>query len=99
MNIQERVREILEAEAAAIRAVEVDDTFEAAIAALQACKGKIIATGMGKAGLVARKFAAILSSTGSPAVFIQPAEAAHGDLGLVAPGDGILPDEAQAGDR
>lgn len=86
----DRMRAILEAEAAAIRAVEIDESFALAIGALEGCRGKIIATGMGKAGFVARKFAAVLCSTGTPAVYIHPGEAAHGDLGLIGPGDCIL---------
>ena len=85
-----RIREILDAEAEAIRAVRVDGAFERALDALVACPGKVIATGMGKAGFVAHKFAAILSSTATPAFFLHPAEAAHGDLGMVAAGDCIV---------
>ncbi len=89
-DVQAKVRHVLEREAAAIRAIRVDATYEAAIEALHACAGKIVTTGMGKAGFLARKFAATLSSTGTPAVFIHPAEAAHGDLGLIAQGDCIV---------
>jgi len=88
--VENRIREILAAEAEAIRAVAVDATYGAALDLLQNARGKIVATGMGKAGFVARKFAAILSSTASPAIFIHPAEAAHGDLGMVAEGDCIV---------
>lgn len=88
--VEARIREILVAEADAIRAVQVDETYGAALELLQKAPGKIVATGMGKAGFVARKFAAILSSTASPAIFIHPAEAAHGDLGMVAEGDCIV---------
>ncbi|HEV2674869.1 MAG TPA: SIS domain-containing protein [Aliidongia sp.] len=89
-DVQAKVRSVLDREAAAIRAIRVDATYEAAIDALRLCRGKIVATGMGKAGFLARKFAATLSSTGTPAVFIHPAEAAHGDLGLIAEGDCIV---------
>lgn len=89
-DVQAKVRYVLEREAAAIRAIRVDATYEAAIDALRLCGGKIVTTGMGKAGFLARKFAATLSSTGTPAVFIHPAEAAHGDLGLIAEGDCIV---------
>jgi arabinose-5-phosphate isomerase len=85
-----RIREILAAEADAIRAVKVDETYDAALTLLERCPGKVVATGMGKAGFVARKFAAILSSTASPAIFLHPAEAAHGDLGMLAEGDCIV---------
>ncbi len=89
-EIQVRIGGILRAEAESILAVPVTAAYEDALDALMACSGKVLASGMGKAGLIARKFAAILSSTGTPAVFIHPAEAAHGDLGLVAPGDCIV---------
>ena len=89
-DVQAKVRFVLEQEAAAIRAIRVDDTYDAAIEALRRCTGKVVTTGMGKAGFLARKFAATLSSTGTPAVFIHPAEAAHGDLGLIAEGDCIV---------
>ena len=90
LDVQAKVRYVLEREAAAIRAIRVDATYEAAIDALRLCAGKIVTTGMGKAGFLARKLAATLSSTGTPAVFIHPAEAAHGDLGLIAEGDCIV---------
>ena len=89
-DIQEKIRNILDREAAAIAAVAVDASYERAVEALLRCNGKVVATGIGKAGLVARKFAAILCSTGTPAVFMHPAEAAHGDLGLIAEGDCIV---------
>jgi arabinose-5-phosphate isomerase len=90
VDIQSKIKAILVAEAAAISAIAVDRTFEQAIALLEATPGKIVATGMGKAGYVAHKFAATLSSTGTPAVFVHPGEAAHGDLGLIAAGDCIV---------
>jgi arabinose-5-phosphate isomerase len=90
VDIEKQIRAILKAEAAAITAVEVDGSFGQAIALLETCAGKVATTGMGKAGYVAHKFAATLSSTGTPAVFVHPGEAAHGDLGLIAPGDCIV---------
>jgi arabinose-5-phosphate isomerase len=89
-DVQAKVRHVLAREAAAILAIRVDATYEAAIEALRSCTGKVVTTGMGKAGFLARKFAATLSSTGTPAVFIHPAEAAHGDLGLIDQGDCIV---------
>ena len=86
-DVQERARQILRAEAAAIAAVEVNSAFDAAIEAIEPCRGKVIVTGMGKAGFSANRFAAVLCSTGTPAVFVHPGEAAHGDLGVVGPGD------------
>lgn len=90
MNIQQRVSEIFEAEAAAIRAIRIDETYDEAVEILQSCAGKVLTTGMGKAGHVARKFAGTLSSTGTPTVFIHPAEAAHGDLGMIANNDCLV---------
>lgn len=89
-DIQERIYEILAAEASAILAVKVTAEFEQAVVAMRNSSRKILTTGMGKAGLVARKFASTLCSTGTPAVFIQPGEAAHGDLGLIEPNDSIV---------
>lgn len=90
MDIQKRISEILVAEAAAISAIPVNDEFERAINALHACTGKVLTTGMGKAGHIARKFAATLCSTGTPATYVHPGEAAHGDLGLVGKDDCIV---------
>ena len=90
LDIKERMQAVLQAEAAAINAIELDDTFVRAVEIMLACKGKIVTTGMGKAGYLAHKFAATLCSTATSAVFIHPAEAAHGDLGLVAANDVML---------
>jgi arabinose-5-phosphate isomerase len=90
LDIQKRIKAILTAEATAIAAVAVDQTFAKAIDLLAACTGKVVATGMGKAGYIAHKFSATLCSTGTPAVFVHPGEAAHGDLGLIAGGDCIV---------
>jgi arabinose-5-phosphate isomerase len=67
--------------------------FERAVALLLQCgesRGRIVVTGMGKSGIIAQKIAATLSSTGSPALFLHPAEAVHGDIGMLAPGDVVL---------
>lgn len=90
MNIQERMRAVLDAEAAAISAVRIDDHYEQAVNVLKACKGKVVTTGIGKAGHIAHKFAATLCSTATPAVFLHPAEAAHGDLGLLSRDDVMI---------
>lgn len=87
MTIESRIAEILAAEAAAIAKVPVTPAFGDAVRLLEGCKGKVLTTGMGKAGHVARKMAATLCSTALPAAFLHPGEALHGDLGLVAPGD------------
>jgi arabinose-5-phosphate isomerase len=90
MDIQQRVGEVLAAEAAAIAAVRVTPAFEQAIVALRDSTGKVLTTGMGKAGHVARKFASTLCSTGTPASYVHPGESAHGDLGLIGPDDCIV---------
>jgi arabinose-5-phosphate isomerase len=64
--------------------------FPGAVAAMLACRGRVIVMGMGKSGHVGRKIAATLASTGTPAFFVHPAEASHGDLGMVQPGDVVL---------
>lgn len=81
---------VLRAEAEAINAVDVSQDFVTAVEVMQACEGKILTTGIGKAGHIAKKFAATLCSTATPADFIHPAEAAHGDLGLVGPNDVMI---------
>ena len=90
MNITESITRVLEAEAQAISRVPVGPEFERAIDALFGCTGKVLTTGMGKAGHIARKFAATLCSTGTPAIYIHPGEAAHGDLGVVSGKDCIV---------
>lgn len=90
MDIQSRIAGILAAEAAAIAAVRVTPAFEQAVLALRDSKGKVLTTGMGKAGHVARKFASTLCSTGTPATYVHPGESAHGDLGLIERNDCIV---------
>jgi arabinose-5-phosphate isomerase len=85
-----RARTILEAEAEAIRAIELDENFLRAVQMLKNCKGKVITTGMGKVGIIANKLATTLSSTGTPACFLHPGDAAHGDLGLVRSHDVMI---------
>ena len=88
----ETARKVLEIEASAIRNLirRLDSTFENAVELLSQCAGRVVTTGMGKSGIVCRKIAATLSSTGSPALFLHPAEAVHGDLGMLARGDVVL---------
>ncbi len=83
MNVRERIEAVIEAEAKAIQSVQVTEDFIKAVEVLKDCKGKVLTTGIGKAGHIANKFAATLCSTGTPAVFLHAAEAAHGDLGIV----------------
>lgn len=83
---------MLDIEARAIRAAaeRMDESFARAVELLAGCAGKIVVTGMGKSGLICRKIAATLASTGSPASFLHAAEAVHGDFGLVGKGDVVL---------
>jgi arabinose-5-phosphate isomerase len=85
-------REVLRTEAEAIRGLEakLDERFLRALDALEHCQGRIVATGMGKSGIIARKIAATFASTGSPSLFLHPAEAIHGDLGMLAAGDVVV---------
>src|SRR5580700_9427792 len=64
--------------------------FDRAVELMFRCKGRVVVTGMGKSGLIARKIAATLSSTGSPALYLHPVEAVHGDLGMIVRGDVVL---------
>lgn len=90
MDVLDRARKILNAEADAIRDIPLDAHFGRALDILYACKGKIVTTGMGKAGNIALKMAGTLCSTGSPACFLHPGESAHGDLGLLDKKDVIV---------
>ena len=90
MDIKERMQSVLKAEAEAISAINIDDDYVSAVEVMMSCKGKILTTGIGKAGHIAKKFAATLCSTATPADFIHPAEAAHGDLGLVGANDVMI---------
>jgi arabinose-5-phosphate isomerase len=85
-------REVVRIEAAAVAALEgrIGAPFLRAVETLAACRGKVIVSGVGKSGLLAHKLAATLTSTGTPAVFLHPADALHGDAGLFAPGDVAL---------
>jgi len=85
-------RSVLQTEAAAILALvdRLDERFERAVRMLRECRGRVIVTGMGKSGIICRKIAATLSSTGTPALFLHPAEAIHGDLGVLQADDVIV---------
>jgi arabinose-5-phosphate isomerase len=80
----------VEADALTAQAAGLDAAFATAVDLLAAAKGRIVCTGMGKSGHVARKIAATFASTGSPAFFVHPAEASHGDLGMIGPDDVIV---------
>ncbi len=88
----ETAKRVLKIEAQAIQDVlaRLDTTFEKAVDLLFACKGRVVLTGMGKSGLVARKISATFSSTGTPSFFLHPGEALHGDLGMLARGDTLI---------
>lgn len=90
--IIEQARQVLTIEAAAIEALipRINGQFTAAVMMILACKGRVIVTGMGKSGLVGKKIAATLASTGTPSFFLHPAEGIHGDLGMVTADDIVL---------
>ncbi len=80
----------IESEALATMADAIDEEFFSAVECIFSSTGKLIVTGMGKSGHVGRKIAATLSSTGTPSLFLHPAEACHGDLGVISPNDVVL---------
>lgn len=80
----------IEEQAIAALAERLDNHFDRACELLLACQGRVVVTGMGKSGHIAGKIAATLASTGTPAFFVHPGEASHGDLGMVTPGDVVL---------
>ena len=90
MDVLQRIQHVLNAESSAIRSIEVSSEYESAVNMLRNCSGKVVTTGMGKAGIIAHKLAATLCSTGTPAVYLHPGEAAHGDLGVLSSGDCIV---------
>jgi len=85
-------RKVLETEAAAVLALvsRLDERFDRAVDLLFHCKGRVILTGMGKSGIICQKIAATLASTGTPAFFLHPAEALHGDLGVIQSDDVVV---------
>ena len=91
-DVRALAERVLRLEADAILGVipKLDERFDKAVALLHACAGRVIVSGMGKSGLVGRKIAATLASTGTPAFFLHPAEGVHGDIGMVARGDVVL---------
>jgi len=91
-DLRRLAERVLRIEADAILGLigKLDESFERAVELLRGCGGRVIVTGMGKSGLIGRKIAATLASTGTPAHFLHPAEGVHGDLGMVARGDVVL---------
>ena len=89
---RDTARRVLEIEAEAIRELipRLDESFDRAVQTLMECGGRVVATGMGKSGIIAQKISATLSSTGTPSLFLHPAEATHGDLGRIVKGDVLL---------
>jgi arabinose-5-phosphate isomerase len=85
-------RKVLQTEAAAVLALadRLDARFAEAVSLIVRCKGRVIVTGMGKSGIICRKIAATLASTGTPAFFLHPAEAVHGDLGVIQQDDVVI---------
>jgi arabinose-5-phosphate isomerase len=85
-------KKVLETEAAAILALieRLDERFDAAVQLLRHCRGRVILTGMGKSGIICRKIAATLTSTGTASFFLHPAEAIHGDLGVIQADDVVV---------
>jgi arabinose-5-phosphate isomerase len=89
---RETARKVLELEAQAIQGLvaRLDATFDRAVDILFSCGGRVVVTGMGKSGLIGQKISATLASTGTPSLFLHPAEAIHGDLGRIVKGDVLL---------
>jgi arabinose-5-phosphate isomerase len=92
MELRKYAAEVIKQEAAEVSAMadRLDENFEKAVALIQSCMGRIIVSGLGKSGIVARKIAATFNSTGISSFFLHPAEAVHGDLGLMRPDDILL---------
>ena len=91
-DLIDQAKNILRIEAEAVSALinRIDEAFAEAVDIMSLCTGKIVVTGMGKSGLIGKKIAATLASTGSPALFLNPAEGSHGDVGMVSKGDVVL---------
>ncbi len=92
MKPRDIARQVLDLEARAIRDLvpRLDEGFDRAVDRLHACRGRVVVTGMGKSGLIGVKVASTLNSTGTPSLFLHPAEAVHGDIGVVVAGDVVM---------
>ncbi|MCB0325565.1 MAG: SIS domain-containing protein [Bdellovibrionales bacterium] len=88
--MRERAKQILLAEADAIRNVPINEHFERAVQLFLGCHGKVITFGIGKAGYIAKKAASTFSTTGTPAIFLHPGDASHGDVGVIGTQDVAL---------
>jgi arabinose-5-phosphate isomerase len=91
-DILDAARKVLRIEAEAVQALNdrINGEFVKAVEMILACTGRVVVTGMGKSGLICQKIAATMASTGTPALFLHPAEGVHGDLGMVARGDVVI---------
>lgn len=87
-----KAKEVIRIESDAVAAMErmINSSFQHAVDMLYACKGRVIITGMGKSGIIARKIVATMNSTGTPAIFLHPSDAVHGDLGMVRSDDVVI---------
>ncbi|RJQ56441.1 MAG: KpsF/GutQ family sugar-phosphate isomerase [Nitrospiraceae bacterium] len=92
MDIINQAKNILKIESDAVSALveRIDESFIKAIDIMHSCHGKVVVTGMGKSGIIGKKIAATLASTGTPAFYLNPAEGSHGDVGVVSKGDVVL---------
>ncbi len=90
--MKEQAKRVLRIESEAVSALidRIDASFEKAVTMILECEGRVVVTGMGKSGLIGKKIAATLASTGTPALFLHPAEGIHGDLGMVTRGDTVI---------
>ncbi len=91
-NFKQQALQVLtiEAQAVADLAAKIDDRFDTACELILACEGRVVVTGMGKSGHIGGKIAATLASTGTPAFFVHPGEASHGDLGMITAKDLVI---------
>ncbi len=92
VDVLETARKVVQTEIEQLERLKncLDENFEKAVKLLYDCKGKVVVTGIGKSGIVGKKIAATLASTGTPAFFLHPAEALHGDLGMLSKGDVVI---------
>ena len=91
MSLSE-IKRVIRTEMASLAELEsrVDDTYLQALDLLHKCQGRVIVTGMGKSGIIAHKISATLSSTGTPSIYLNAAEAIHGDMGIIKPEDILI---------
>jgi arabinose-5-phosphate isomerase len=92
LDVKRIARGVIETEISQLQRLKncIDENFERAVKTIYSCSGKVVVTGIGKSGIVGKKIAATLASTGTPAFFLHPAEALHGDLGMLSKGDVVI---------